>query len=265
VRNTVIAANWKMHKLRGEAMEYASELSAWIDEHLGDEVPSLHVVVAPSYTCLEQLVEQQPPFGVFAQNMHQADQGAYTGEISPAMLRDIGAHGVILGHSERRQYFAETDESLAEKVQAALAFALRPMLCVGETLEQRKAGQAEQVVAHQLRVALAGVDAQAALPGILTVAYEPVWAIGTGETATPEIAQQMHAFIRTVLVEVLGDEQAAQSVSLLYGGSVKPDNAAELLGQPDIDGALIGGAGLEVDSFTAVLEHARARVASLVG
>jgi len=252
-RPVVIAANWKMNKLRAEAMEYVSDLATWIDDHL--ESPGVQVIVAPTYTSLEQTVEQQPPFGVFAQNMHQADTGAFTGEISPAMLRDIGVSGVILGHSERRQYFNETDEALADKVQAALAFQLRPMLCVGETLAQRKAGDAKGIVEKSLRTALDGLDAED-VASMLYVAYEPVWAIGTGETATPEQAQQMHAHIRSVLGDLFGLAIAAQ-IPVLYGGSVKADNALELLSASDIDGALVGGAALEVESFSGIIQAAR--------
>ncbi|MBC7645023.1 MAG: triose-phosphate isomerase [Thermoleophilia bacterium] len=251
-RPVVIAANWKMNKLRAEAMEYVSDLATWIDDHL--ESPNVQVIVAPTFTSLEQTVEQQPPFGVFAQNMHQADTGAFTGEVSPAMLRDIGVSGVILGHSERRQYFNETDEALAEKVQAALAFQLRPMLCVGESLAQRKAGDARRIVEKSLRTALDGLDAED-VASLLYVAYEPVWAIGTGETATPEQAQEMHAHIRSVLGDLFGLAIAAQ-VPILYGGSVKADNALELLAASDIDGALVGGAALEVASFLGTIQAA---------
>lgn len=253
-RPLVIAANWKMHKLRGEAMEYVAELDAWIEEHLGEGVPGLQVIVAPPFTNIELVAEQNPSFRVYAQNMHQSDAGAFTGEVSPAMLRDVGAHGVVLGHSERRTYFGETDEALEEKVNAAFEFGLRPMLCVGETIEERRGGRAEQVVERQLRIALSGVDSDAPVDR-MTIAYEPVWAIGTGETATPELAQQMHGFIRSVLRDVLGTGPADR-MPLLYGGSVKPSNAAELLAQPDIDGALVGGAALDVESFAGIIHAA---------
>jgi triosephosphate isomerase len=252
-----------MHKTRPEALEFAGELTDWLDSELPDAPGHLQVVVAPAYTSLESLVEANAPCGVFAQNMHQADNGAFTGEISAQMLVDIGVHGVVLGHSERRQYFAETNEALAEKVSVALNHGLYTMLCVGETLEQRQSGQLEQVVGEQLRVALNGVDVQRALSR-LSVAYEPVWAIGTGETASPEQAQDAHAFIRTILTELLGDE-AANRIPILYGGSVKPTNAPELLTQPDIDGALIGGAALEVESFTGIIAAGADRARSGVG
>lgn len=262
VRPTVITANWKMHKLRAEAMEYASELGAWLDDHAAAESQaSLQVIVAPPYTSLELLVESNPPFAVFAQNMHQADSGAFTGEVSPAMLRDIGAHGVILGHSERRLYFGETDEALAEKVAAAVEFGLHPMLCVGESLEQRRGGEAEAVVSRQLEIALRDLEIDVSSGTSLYVAYEPVWAIGTGETASAETAQQMHLLIRNSLAEMF-DPAVAACLPVLYGGSVKPANAGELLGMTDIDGALVGGAALEVPSFTGIIEAAVARSAT---
>ena len=256
-RPIVLAANWKMHKLRAEAMEWASEFGAWVEDNLTDrgDVSHLQAVVGAPYTVIELLAESNPPFGVFAQNMHQADSGAFTGEISPAMLRDIGAQGVILGHSERRQYFNETDEALAEKVQSALEFGLRPMLCVGETLQQRNAGEAKAVVTRQLRIALAELEEDAVRENMLYLAYEPVWAIGTGETATPAQAQEMHVAIRAELANLL-DAELANRVPILYGGSVKPGNAPELLIEADIDGALIGGAALEVESFTGIFAAA---------
>ncbi len=253
-RRVVVAANWKMHKLRADALEYIHDLSTWIDDTMSDGEPGLEVVVAPPFTTLELAVEAKAPFSIFAQNMHQADQGAYTGEVSAPMLKDMSIEGVLLGHSERRQYFGETDEALAEKVHSAIGFGLAPMLCVGETNDQRKAGKAEEVVRGQLETALAEYPAEA-LP-LLYVAYEPVWAIGTGETATPDIAQQMHAEIRLILAEMFGGDEAGR-ISVLYGGSVKPDNALELLSCPDIDGALVGGAALEVDSFSRIIEAGR--------
>lgn len=262
-RPVVIAANWKMHKTRAEALEFAGEYTEWLDAELADAPGHLQVVVAPAYTSLEALVEANPPCGIFAQNMHQASHGPFTGEVSAQMLLDVGAHGVILGHSERRQYFAETNEALADKVSAALNHGLFAMLCVGETLEQRQAGQLEQIVGDQLRIALGSIDIQRALSR-LSIAYEPVWAIGTGETATPEQAQLAHEFIRAVLVDVLGHD-TAHRIPILYGGSVKPANASELLSQPDIDGALIGGAALDVESFTGIISAGADRARSGAG
>lgn len=249
-RPVVIAANWKMNKLRDDVLEYIDELTSWVDDHQSEPADDrLEIIIAPAFTALDMLVERNAPVGIFAQNMHHADSGAFTGEVSPAMLRDASVDGVILGHSERRQYFHETDELLADKVQAAHAFGLRPMLCVGETIEQRRAGEVESVVGSQLRVALAGLDVDKPL----YVAYEPVWAIGTGETATPQQAQDVHAFIRSVLADLFGAECAGR-VPILYGGSVKASNADELLSQPDIDGALVGGASLQVSDFAGILE-----------
>lgn len=254
VRPIVVAANWKMHKLRGEALEYLELLGTWMDEHPEGLGTRVEVVVAPPFTSLELAVEHCPPHArIYAQNMHQADQGAFTGEVSPAMLRDLGVDGVLLGHSERRQYFNEVDDALAEKVTAATEFGLRPMLCVGEQLAQRRDGSAEHVVAQQLQIALAELDSVTATSSGLSIAYEPVWAIGTGETATPEIAQSMHAFIRDQLSSLFTAE-VAERIPVLYGGSVKPANATELMSRADIDGALVGGAALDVDSFGGIID-----------
>jgi triosephosphate isomerase len=189
-------------------------------------------VVCPPFVSLEATVQALAgtEIGVFAQNCHWADEGAFTGEVSAPMLRELGVYGTLVGHSERRQYFGETDETVGRRVEAALAGGLDVIACVGETEAQRDAGETEEVLRRQLSV-LSADDG-------LVIAYEPVWAIGTGKTATPELAQHAHALIKSVL-----------DVPVLYGGSVKPENAAELLGQPDIDGALVGGASLELDSF----------------
>ena len=253
VRPIVIAANWKMHKLRSEALEYLEDLGTWMDEHPHGLGTRVEVVVAPPFTSLELAVEHRPPHArIYAQTMHQADQGAFTGEVSPAMLRDLGVDGVLLGHSERREHFNEHDGALAEKVVAAAEFGLRPMLCVGETLEERRAGHAEDVVRTQLQTALSDLDVIKATSSGLAIAYEPVWAIGTGETATAETAQSMHAQIRDILSSIFTAE-IAERIPVLYGGSVKPANAPELLGQMDIDGALVGGAALEVESFSGIV------------
>jgi triosephosphate isomerase len=253
VRPIVVAANWKMHKLRSEALEYLEDLGTWMDDHPRGLGTRVEVVVAPPFTSLELAVEHRPPHArIYAQNMHQADQGAFTGEVSPAMLRDLGVDGVLLGHSERRTYNAEQDAALAEKVVAATEFGLRPMLCVGETYDERKGGRAEGVVRSQLETALSDLDSIKATSSGLSIAYEPVWAIGTGETATAEVAQAMHHFIRDTLGSIFNAE-IAERIPVLYGGSVKPDNAAELLGQTDIDGALVGGAALEVESFSGII------------
>src|SRR4051794_40583874 len=252
-RTLFVAGNWKMHKLRAEARAFAEALAGRIDEL--DEVD---LAVAPPFTCLSDVADVLVPLGVgvLGQNGHAAPSGAFTGEVTMAMLADAGATGVLLGHSERRQLFGETDEALAEKLPAALAAGLEPVLCVGETEAEREAGETEERLTTQLERAL--VNVVAGQLEAVTIAYEPVWAIGTGKPATPDVAQAAHAHVRSVLVRLFGDE-AAEGVRLQYGGSVKPDNAAELFAQPDIDGGLIGGASLEVDDFVAIAAAATPR------
>jgi triosephosphate isomerase (TIM) len=245
-RTLFVAGNWKMHKLRAEARAFADALSERIDDL--DEVD---LAIAPPFTCLTEVADILVPLGVgvLGQTAHAAPSGAFTGEVAMAMLADAGATGVLLGHSERRQLFGETDDALAEKVPAALAAGLEPVLCVGETEAEREAGETEARLTTQVTRGLEHVVAGQVAD--VTVAYEPVWAIGTGKTATPEIAQAAHAHLRAVLAELFGDE-AAQAIRIQYGGSVKPDNAAELFAQADIDGGLIGGASLAVDDFAAI-------------
>jgi triosephosphate isomerase len=208
------------------------------------------------FTALAAVVEEAGESGlvVSAQNMHQAPEGAYTGEVSAAMLVEIGARGVVLGHSERRQYFCETDRALAEKVPAALDAGLEPILCVGESDDERDAGETQRRLRHQVQEALERVD-DGRLADVV-IAYEPIWAIGTGKVATTEQAQEAIAFIRALVGDRSKD--AAASVRVLYGGSVKPDNAADLLAQPDIDGALVGGASLDPDGLAVIVEAAAA-------
>ena len=211
------------------------------------------VMIAPSYTNLWpafQATREEGEIEVVAQNMHFAENGAYTGEVNASMLKSIGIKTVILGHSERRAYYNETDDSLAKKVDAALANDMRIIFCFGEELQDRKAGNEENIVESQIKNALFHLDASAFKHIIL--AYEPVWAIGTGETASPEQAQNMHAFIRKTLATKYGDD-VANSVSILYGGSVKPNNAKEIFGKPDVDGGLIGGASLKAEDFYAIV------------
>ena len=227
----LIAGNWKMFKNRAET-------EAFFDAFRPPD--AIEVVIAPPFTSLDRAVGRGVP--VFAQNVHWEREGAYTGEVGAEMLIELGVEGAIVGHSERRQYFGETDHGVALRVAAALAAGLRVIACVGENEEERAHGDTEAV----LRAQLAVLDAHPAL----AVAYEPVWAIGTGKTATPELAQEAHAFIKSQL-----------DAPVLYGGSVKPDNAEELLRQPDVDGALVGGASLEPDSFAAICAAA-ARVAA---
>jgi triosephosphate isomerase (TIM) len=228
----LIAGNWKMFKGRSETEMFCRSLQA-------ADLGGVDVVVCPPYTSLETAVRclANTEIGVFAQNCHWETEGAFTGEISTAMLRELGVYGTIVGHSERRQYFGETDETVARRVSTALEANLHVIACVGETESEREAGETEAVLRRQLAV-LEPDDS-------LVLAYEPVWAIGTGKTATPAMAQEAHAFIKSLL-----------DLPVLYGGSVKPENAAELCAQPDIDGALVGGASLDVDSFATICRAA---------
>jgi triosephosphate isomerase (TIM) len=246
-RTPYIAANWKMHKTVAEA-------AAFVDALLPRIAATRHdVVICPPYLALSEVVERSrgSAVRVAAQNMHEEDSGAFTGEVSAPMLVDADVDAVVLGHSERRRHFNETDEALARKVAAALAAGLEPILCVGESEEARDAGQTKAVLECQLQADLAAVES-GALAGIV-IAYEPIWAIGTGRTASPEQAQEACAFIRDVLRE---RGAVADSVRILYGGSVKPANAAELLAQADIDGALVGGASLDPEEFAAIVDSA---------
>jgi triosephosphate isomerase len=247
-RSVILAANWKMHKTTEEAERFLGEFLPRVSES-GPEV-----VICPPFTSLRAAVELcfESPVRVAAQNMHEADEGAFTGEISPPMLLDLGVDGVILGHSERRQYFAETDEALARKVPAALGAGLEPILCVGENEAQRDGDETEGVLTRQIQADLADVP-DARLSEVV-IAYEPIWAIGTGRTATPEQAQEAIALIRH-LIDARSDTAAA-AIRILYGGSVKPDNAAVLISQPDVDGALVGGASLDPGDFAAIVETA---------
>jgi triosephosphate isomerase (TIM) len=248
-RTPYLAANWKMHKT-------PPETAAFLDRFLGDvgDVGGRDVVICPPYTSLAGAVERcrRSPVRVAAQNMHEADSGAFTGEISAPMLKTIGVDAVVLGHSERRALFAESDEALARKVPAALAAGLEPILCVGETDEQREAGETEAVLRGQVEADLAAVDSERL--AAVVIAYEPIWAIGTGKTATPELAEEAIAFIRGLVAT--RDAAAGAAIRILYGGSVKPGNAAELLGREEIDGALVGGASLDPGDFLAICEAA---------
>ena len=248
-RRPYLAANWKMHKTVGEANSF---LDRFLDD-IGD-VADRDVVVCPPYTALAAAVERcrRSPVRVAAQNMHAEHEGAFTGEVSPPMLTELGVEGVVLGHSERRALFAETDDALARKVPAALAAGLEPILCVGETDSQREAGATEQVLRRQVEADLAAVG-EGDLAAVV-IAYEPVWAIGTGKTATPEQAEEAIGFIRSLVAA--RDEGAAAAIRILYGGSVKPGNAADLLGREEIDGALVGGASLDPADFLAICEAA---------
>jgi triosephosphate isomerase (TIM) len=248
-RTPLIAGNWKMYKTISEAEEFIQALLPRVSD--ADRV---EIGICPVFTALQAMVDSTrgSRVQVFAQNMHFAAEGAFTGELSAAMVAETGAHGVILGHSERREYFGESDKALAQKVPAALEAGLLPVLCVGETEEERDRGDTERKLRHQVREDLARVDT--ARLGDVVIAYEPIWAIGTGRVATPEQAQDAIAFVRA-LVGDRSREQAAR-VRILYGGSVKPDNAVELLALPDVDGALVGGASLEPESFAAIVAAA---------
>lgn len=246
MRKNIVAGNWKMNNDLPQTEELITELLKQ------NQTSDAEVMIAPTFTNLWQAFEslRQESIEVIAQNMHFAENGAYTGEISAGMLKSIGIQTVILGHSERRAYYNETDESLAKKVDAALAHNMRIIFCFGEELADRKAGNEEAVVSSQIKNALFHLGADAFKHIVL--AYEPVWAIGTGETASPEQAQDMHAFIRKTLADKYGND-VADSVSILYGGSVKPANAKEIFGKPDVDGGLIGGAALKAEDFYAIV------------
>jgi len=250
MRRFIVAGNWKMHKTTDEAVNLALELVP-----LMYDVRSVDVVLCPPFTALESVGNVLKGSGMFlgAQNMHFEEEGAFTGEVSGAMLLPVGVTHVILGHSERRQYFVETDEMVNAKAKKAVDSGLIPIVCVGETLDEREQGETEQVVSRQLDGGLEGISIGD--PGDLVIAYEPIWAIGTGRTATPDQAQEVHAFIRARLTHFFGAE-AAGKMRIQYGGSVKPDNAGELMGQPDIDGALVGGASLQADQFAAIVRSA---------
>jgi triosephosphate isomerase len=247
-RIPLLAGNWKMHGTRPEATALVEGIAAGIAGVSGREA-----LVAPPYTALETVARLLHGTSILlaAQNVHGEPKGAFTGEVSATMLAELGCTHVIIGHSERRQYFGETDELVATKVQRARAHQLTPIVCVGETLGEREAEQTLTVIDRQVRRGLLGCDPAAI--GALIVAYEPVWAIGTGKVATPGQAQEVHAHIRQILAEVHGQD-AAGACRILYGGSVKPDNIDELMRQADIDGALVGGASLQIDSFVRIVK-----------
>jgi triosephosphate isomerase len=246
-RRPLIAGNWKLWGTRAHAEDYCGRL------HVDAELP-VDVGICPPFTALEVCVEKLKGtnVAVYAQNMHHESTGAYTGEISAAMLTEIGVDGVLLGHSERRQYACETDRALQQKIPVALAAGLQPILCVGETEDERERHETQRKLRTQVQEALDQVSDERLAD--VVIAYEPIWAIGTGKVATPEIAQEAIAFIRALV----GDRssEAAELVRILYGGSVKPDNAAEILEQPDVDGALVGGASLDPEGFARIIAAA---------
>jgi triosephosphate isomerase len=248
-RKPLIAANWKMYKTPVQSQEFMKLFLPLVANHDRDEI-----AVCPSFTSISVVIAAATGSGVAigAQNMHFADEGAFTGETSPLMLKAIGATHVILGHSERRQYFAETDELINKKLKTALHHQLIPIVCVGEVLAEREAGKTEEVLLRQTRGVLAGITASEAVP--IVIAYEPVWAIGTGKTATPQLAAEAHSVIRKEVAKLLGAETAA-NLRILYGGSVKPDNATALMSEEEIDGALVGGASLDPQSFAKIVNY----------
>jgi triosephosphate isomerase (TIM) len=244
-RTPILAANWKMNKTIEETERFLAEFLA------GVPGSGAEVVICPPFPSLKAAVEHcaQSRVRVAAQTMHEAESGAFTGEVSAPMLLELGVDGVILGHSERRQYFGETDEALSRKVPAALRAGLQPILCVGENESQRDSGETEGILTRQVEADLADVEEDRL--GEVVIAYEPIWAIGTGRTATREQAQEAIAFIRGLIGTRSG--AAAETMRILYGGSVKPDNASELISQPDVDGALVGGASLDPGAFAAIV------------
>jgi len=252
MRKQIIAANWKMNMLQAEASRFVEALLLEIDD-----VSDVDVVIVPPFTAIPRVTEAlslAQNVKVGAQNMHWERNGAFTGEISAAMLRDLFVRYVVLGHSERRTLFGETDEVVNRKVGAAHEATLRPIVCVGETLEQRDRGNVEKILSIQLHGSLAGLDQKELQETV--IAYEPIWAIGTGRNATPAQAQEAHAFIRHTLCG-MSDDATADRIRIQYGGSVKPENARDLLSQPDIDGALVGGASLDARSFAEIIKSAQ--------
>jgi len=248
-RKKLIAANWKMYKTPAEAKAFVEAFLPLVAGHTRDEI-----ALFPSPVLLPTVIEaaKGSNVAVGAQNIHFAPEGAYTGETSIAQLKAVGGTHTLIGHSERRQYFAETDEIVNKKLKAALENGIVPVVCIGEVLAEREAGKTAEVLKTQVTGAFAGITPEAAAP--IVIAYEPVWAIGTGKTATPEMAVEAHKVVRAEVAKLLGADVAAK-MRILYGGSVKPDNATALLGQDEIDGALVGGASLKPDSFTAIAKY----------
>ena len=250
MRTPIIAGNWKLNNTISEAVELTSGL-----KDLVEEITDIEIVVAPPFTALDAVgkVIKDSNIALAAQDVYWEDSGAYTGEVSVPMLKDVGCKYVIVGHSERRQFFNETNDSVNQKVKAVLSHGIHSILCVGEQLEDREAGRTEAVIKEHVTGGVANLSGDKLLSCV--IAYEPVWAIGTGKTATPEQAQEVHKYIRNLLKEIYSNEIASQ-VRIQYGGSVKPENAAELMAQPDVDGALVGGASLQAESFAQIVKNA---------
>ncbi len=249
-RKVIIVGNWKMNKTAAEAKAFVAEFKP-----LAASLKNVQIGIAPTFTALAAAVEAAKGTNIMvgAQNVHWAESGAFTGEVSAAMLKEIGAQFVIVGHSERRQYFAETDETVNKRTKAALAAGLDVIVCIGELLEEREGNKTEKVLKTQLNGSLAGLSATDM--DKIVIAYEPVWAIGTGKTATPDMADETQAFCRKVVAEMFGSE-VAEKVRIQYGGSMKGDNSAELVAKPNIDGGLIGGASLKAASFAELISNA---------
>jgi triosephosphate isomerase len=249
MRKPIIAGNWKMYKTINEAIDLATGLKR---ELFKLDFAAVDVVICPVFTALSEVAEvlNETDIGLGAQDVYWLDEGAFTGEVSAPMLKDAGCQYVIIGHSERRQFFGETNETVNKKIKSSLKHGLTPIICVGENLQEREAGNTFKVIQNHIQGSLAEISAQDLLKTV--IAYEPVWAIGTGKTATGDQAQEVHKYIRDLLSKMYGEE-TAESIRLQYGGSVKPENIVELIGKPDVDGALVGGASLKVDSFSAIV------------
>ena len=252
MRKTIIAGNWKMYKTIVEAIELANGLKR---EFFKLDFAAVDVVLCPAFTALSEVAEvlTETGIGLGAQDVYWQNEGAFTGEVSPLMLKDAGCQYVIIGHSERRQFFSETNETVNKKIKAALEAGLAPIVCVGENLQEREAKKTFKVIEDHINNGLVDIGVDDMLK--LVIAYEPVWAIGTGKTATGEQAQEVHKFIRDLLKKKYGQE-AADNIRIQYGGSVKPENITELMNKPDVDGALVGGASLRIDSFSAIVVKA---------
>ncbi len=248
MRRPIIAGNWKMNKTVSEAIDFVRQLKALVAD-----VRNIDIVVAPTFTALRAVSREIEGGNIelAAQNVFWESRGAYTGEISPSMLKDVGCRYVIIGHSERRQYFGETNESVHKKIKASLAMGLYPIVCVGEALEEREAGKTFDVVKIQVTQCLEGFSREEMEK--ITIAYEPIWAIGTGKTATLQQAEEVHAFIREQMGQMT-HRQISERVRIQYGGSVNPDNISDLMLQPNIDGALVGGASLKADAFSRIVK-----------
>ncbi|MDD5129580.1 MAG: triose-phosphate isomerase [Candidatus Omnitrophica bacterium] len=252
MRKPIIAGNWKMYKTINEAIDLANGLKR---EFFKLDFAKVDAVLCPAFTALSEVAEvlNETDIGLGAQDVYWQDEGAFTGEVSPAMLKDAGCQYVIIGHSERRQFFGETNEAVNKKIKASLKHGLAPIICVGENLQERESNQTFKVIQDHVQGSLSGISADDLAKTV--IAYEPVWAIGTGKTATPEQAQEVHKYIRDLLAN-LYNQEVADSIRIQYGGSVKPENITELIGKPDVDGALVGGASLKVDSFSVIVMRA---------